>query len=606
MTKRKTKIKVGSDFSGVGAFEVALKRLGLDHEVVFACDIDKYARETYLANNDAPSYYPEDVYDRKIPKDSLDLYMTSPPCQSFSLAGKRGGEQDERGVLFYSSHAFIKKNRPRFFIFENVKGLLSDDEGKTFQRWLDYLAGSINGNAMLFPHAESVGYHIYWQILNSKDFGVPQNRERIFIIGIRDDEDNVFHFPKKEPLKLKLKDILQDNPQSKYLISKQRQERIEKSNRSLNFTDPNTKDIANCVIAGYHKMPTDGEYIKVDKKYFLSEKALKGVLNSTFNQQKDRIYKPDEISGALCARDYKDPKCVDTSSPKRLFGIFDKKDEPHQAGSVWDKDHISPALDTGQGGWRQPLIMNPELMRLPDLKLLAEKRVHDTPPEINDYLRKHKKGTIKSIAKKLDLPLTKVEHYFRSDKFRAIPTPEVWLKLKELLGFDDTYDTQVTDIYEEAYKFESALRLYSTEGLAQTLHTGETNYYANEDEADPRQQSLDFNTPPTTDPPKYNYGQEALNETLESSNLDKEDIKALDLYNRKAQDISPTLTEPNHNSLRLYNAGAIRKLTPRECFRLQDFPDSFKLPCSDTQSYKQAGNSITCSVLFNLIKQLKL
>lgn len=128
------KIKVGSDFSGVGAFNQALQRLGIDYEEVFACDMDKYARQTFIHNYGEPDYYPENVYDREIPKESLDIYMTSPPCQSFSLAGKRKGEDDERGILFYNSHEFIKVNKPRYFIFENVKGLLSDDNGNTFAK----------------------------------------------------------------------------------------------------------------------------------------------------------------------------------------------------------------------------------------------------------------------------------------------------------------------------------------------------------------------------------------------------------------------------------------------------------------------------------------
>ena len=197
-------IKVGSDFSGVGAFDQALRRLNINHKTIFACDCDKYARQTYIENYGEPQYFPKDVYKRDIPKQSLDIYMTSPPCQAFSLAGKRKGEEDKRGILFYNSHHFIKINKPRYFIFENVKGLLSDDKGRTFQRWLDYLGKSINGNPILFPHPESVNYHIYFKVLNSKDFGVPQNRERVFIIGIRDDEDNHFRFPKAEPLKLKL------------------------------------------------------------------------------------------------------------------------------------------------------------------------------------------------------------------------------------------------------------------------------------------------------------------------------------------------------------------------------------------------------------------
>ena len=200
-------IDIGSDFSGVGAFEQALMRLGIDYRTVFACDIDPYSRESYMANYGEPKYYPFDVYDRKIPKKSLDVYVTTPPCQAFSLAGKRKGEDDDRGVFFYNSHEFIVNNNPRFFIFENVKGLLSDDKknkksevGRTFQIWLDMLGGkSVNGNPVIFPREDASPYHIYWKVLNAKQYGVPQNRERVFIIGIRDDVDNTFVWPKKQP-----------------------------------------------------------------------------------------------------------------------------------------------------------------------------------------------------------------------------------------------------------------------------------------------------------------------------------------------------------------------------------------------------------------------
>ena len=212
-------IKVGSDFSGVGAFDQALKRLGINYKIIFACDMDKFARQTFIENYGEPKYYPENVYDREIPKESVDIYMTSPPCQAFSLAGNRKGESEERGVLFYNSHEFILKNKPRYFIFENVKGLLSDDNGRTFQRWIDYLSKSVNGQPVIFPHEESANYHVYHKVLNSKDYGVPQNRERIFIIGIRDDADNSFIFPPKEHLTKRLKDILEDDVDEKYFLS---------------------------------------------------------------------------------------------------------------------------------------------------------------------------------------------------------------------------------------------------------------------------------------------------------------------------------------------------------------------------------------------------
>jgi len=218
-------IKVGSDFSGVGAFNQALLRLGIEYDEVFACDMDKYARQTFELNYGKPKYYVKDVYDTPVDEitnkyGSLDLAMFSPPCQSFSLAGKRKGEDSKNGVLFYNSHEFIKKNMPRYFIFENVKGLLSDDSGKTFQKWIDYLGGkSANGNPVIFPHEESVPYHVYYQVMNAKHYGVPQNRERIFIIGIRDDEDNNFSFPKPFPLTKILKDVLESEVDEKYFLS---------------------------------------------------------------------------------------------------------------------------------------------------------------------------------------------------------------------------------------------------------------------------------------------------------------------------------------------------------------------------------------------------
>lgn len=220
MNKNIEWINVGSDFSGVGAFDQALRRLGIPYKTVFSCDMDKYARQTYVENYGEPAYYPENVYDREIPKEPLDIYMTSPPCQAFSLAGKRKGEDDKRGILFYNSHEFIQKNNPRYFIIENVKGLLSDDSGKTFQRWIDLLGGkTVNGNELIFPHEESVPYHVYWKVINAKHHGVPQNRERVFIIGIRDDSDNNFMWPKEEPLKKKLKDVLEENVDEKYYLS---------------------------------------------------------------------------------------------------------------------------------------------------------------------------------------------------------------------------------------------------------------------------------------------------------------------------------------------------------------------------------------------------
>jgi len=260
-------INVGSDFSGVGAFNQALDRLNINYKTVFACDWDKYARETYIHNYGEPDYYPGDVYDRKIPKESLDIYMTSPPCQTFSLAGKRKGEKDKRGVLFYNSHEFIVKNKPRYFIFENVKGLLSDDSGKTFNRWLDYLGGkSVNGNPVIFPLEDATPYHIYHKVLNAKNYGVPQNRERVFIIGIRDDSDNTFTWPKEKHLTKRLKDVLEDNVDEKYYLSDKMVNYLHQRSDNFNNGKVNYKyenDTASCITKSSSSLDISDNIIKI-------------------------------------------------------------------------------------------------------------------------------------------------------------------------------------------------------------------------------------------------------------------------------------------------------------------------------------------------------
>ena len=381
-------IKVGSDFSGVGAFEQALNRLGVEHEVVFACDKDKYARLTYVHNYGEPEYYPEDVYDREIPTESLDIYMTSPPCQSFSLAGKRLGKDDKRGILFFNSHEFIAKNNPRYFIFENVKGLLSDDGGKTFSEWLHLLGGkSVNGMPIVFPYDGAVPYHVYWKVLNAKDFGVPQNRERVFIIGIRDDIDNDFSFPKEIPLTRRLKDVLESEVDEKYYLSDKMIDWVSKHREkrdSQNDFPLNMDGVSSCVTARYFKMGAEDPYIQETPQ-------LKQV-GSLYENNSDagRIYDEEGISctiksegGGLGAKTglYEvadvithnmmprsgDPKKGDTGHLQRNDGIaycldtgntnaveiLVLNDTKHSQQRIYNTEGISPSILSGSNGGGQ-------------------------------------------------------------------------------------------------------------------------------------------------------------------------------------------------------------------------------------------------------------
>lgn len=155
-------------FSGIGGFELGISRVKPDWECVGYSEIDKYAIGIYNKHFDHKNYGNATKIDtRELP--DFDCLVGGFPCQAFSIAGKRKGFAEARGTLFFEIARILRDKRPRYFVLENVKGLLSHDGGKTFQTILGILS--------------DLGYNIEWQILNSKGFGVPQNRERIFFIG---------------------------------------------------------------------------------------------------------------------------------------------------------------------------------------------------------------------------------------------------------------------------------------------------------------------------------------------------------------------------------------------------------------------------------------
>lgn len=363
-------IKVGSDFSGVGAFNQALTRLGIEYKEIFACDMDKYARQTFIHNYGEPEYYPTNVYDREIPKESLDIYMTSPPCQAFSLAGKRLGKDDKRGILFFNSHEFIQVNKPRYFIFENVKGLLSDDGGRTFQEWVNMLGGkSVNGVPVLFSYEDSVPYHLYWKVLNAKEHGVPQNRERVFLIGIRDDKDNNFRFPIEEHLTKRLKDIIEDEVFEKYHLSENMVDHLNNCNRSRPITDLDQKNVANCLTLSYGKYNSDAEYLYVKSnldKYYLSQKMLDGFDKHNKNHNEKGtgfIFEPkNENDIANCLR--ANPALCATDNTLKI-GIWRTHEDGKGFREVFDGSCPTIQARAREDGSGQPVInLNYKIRRL--------------------------------------------------------------------------------------------------------------------------------------------------------------------------------------------------------------------------------------------------
>lgn len=360
------KIKVGSDFSGVGAFDQALKRLGIDYQTIYACDWDKYARETFIHNYGEPEYYPKDVYEREIPSESLDIYMTSPPCQSFSLAGKRLGKDDKRGVLFFNSHEFIQVNKPRYFIFENVKGLLSDDNGKTFSEWVAMLGGkSVNGNPIIFSYEYSVPYHLYWKVLNAKEHGIPQNRERVFLIGIRDNQDNNFRFPIEEHLTKRLKDVLEENVDDKYFLSEKTIENLlvynERQKENERFFSAKFRDVNEIKIMDALKVGGGGKDDLIKIKSATStgfEIATEGdsINFSVPNSETRRGRVGHQVAQTLDTGCNQGVIAAPIVEYQLTGGKWDKTHE--QSGCVYDKNGIAPTIHTMGGGNQEPKISN--------------------------------------------------------------------------------------------------------------------------------------------------------------------------------------------------------------------------------------------------------
>ena len=357
-------MKIGTDFSGIGAPEMALKYLGIDFESVFACEIDKYARQSFEQLHKPNTFYNDITTRNHKEVEQLDLYVAGFPCQAFSMAGKRKGFEEARGTLFFNVAEFIKINQPKVFVLENVKGLLSHDRGNTFQTIVDILSnggGTQNGQISLDVFEDGLGYHIYWQVLNTKDYGIPQNRERIFIVGFKDFRE--FSFPKPMNLKLRLGDMLQDIPKSKYFLTDKGIENLNKNQEFNKFNPLNTdSEYAACVTARCNKVSNDNNFIEVDDKYYLSDKTINRISNS---RNKTKFKNQDsKYSGCLIAEYGKIPS---DGTYIRTHYLGGRKGNPKQGGTghLSKNDGTTYCLDTSN---TQAIELNKKIRRLTPLE----------------------------------------------------------------------------------------------------------------------------------------------------------------------------------------------------------------------------------------------
>lgn len=292
-------------FAGIGSQTQALTNIGIAHKVVAISEIDKYAIQSYeamhgIANNLGDIRKIEELPD-------ADLWTYSFPCQDISVAGKGAGikEGTRSGLLFEVERllrvALEKGTLPKYLLLENVKNLVSKKFKADFDKWLDFLA--------------ELGYTNYWKVLNAKDYGIPQNRERVFCVSIRG-EHKPFVFPKPKELTIRLRDMIDE---------------------------------------------------MVDERFYLKESTIRSILRSTFNSRRDSIRPGDGLANTLLARDWRGPQCVQVGEV--VGGKWDKMHDISKR--VYEPDGIAPTVHCQQGG-------NTELKIAEDF-VLGGLQKHQTP-----------------------------------------------------------------------------------------------------------------------------------------------------------------------------------------------------------------------------------
>lgn len=360
------------------------------------------------------------------------------------MAGRlKGIEEGTRSGLYYQGIRILKETMPKYSIIENVKNLTSKRFKEEF--------------AMILKDLEEAGYNNYWQVLNAKNYGVPQNRERVFIVSIRKDIDKgTFKFPEPFESDKRLKDILEDEVDEKYFLSEKMIKGFIANTNSGNEKKPirvgevtpnsqagqvySTDGMSPTIVAGTHGY-ANGNIIEAGN-----------LNNKGWYKSSNKVYSNKGIAPTITAMqggNIKPKIMVD-----RIGGIFDQEGKKHQAGSVYNKEGLAPAIDTMQGGYRQPMV---------DV-INATKKGYDTATEgdsINmsyPYSNKKRGRVGHGVAQTLDTgcrqaTLVKTEKELPEYKIRRLTPLECW----RLMGFDDSdykkakeIGTSDTQLYKQA------------------------------------------------------------------------------------------------------------------------------------------------------------
>lgn len=591
-------------FAGIGSQTQALTNIGIEHRVMAISEIDKYAIQSYeamhgIANNLGDIRKVEELPD-------ADLWTYSFPCQDISVAGKGAGikEGTRSGLLFEVERllcvASEKGTLPKYLLLENVKNLVSKKFKADFDKWLDFLS--------------ELGYTNYWKVLNAKDYGIPQNRERVFCVSIRGEHDP-FVFPKPKELTIRLRDMIDE---------------------------------------------------AVDERFYLKESTIRSILRSTFNSRRDSIRPGDGLANTLLARDWRGPQCVQVGEV--VGGKWDKMHDISKR--VYEPDGIAPTVHCQQGG-------NTELKIAEDF-VLGGLQKHQTPrtdaisPTLTEAMGKgggqtpiiidtaepkerfYKQAfetlkenecevgdTIDAFNKKVNKSgvcptLTTRPEGFKtailpvvgamrgrnpedpSDRTAGVPTEQrleinekglcnaLTTVQKDNLVIEEDKQDYVSRRYnefieEKGYVPEMFVAYNKTEikDVAPTL-TGQCSSPSGSSAVLKLETPVKVNVATKQGYEEANPG-DYVNITYPGSKTKR---------GRVGNGVAHTLTCGDGNAVITENV-RIRKLTPRECLRLMGWKDEqidkiVAAKISGTQQYRQAGNGIVVQVLESIFKALFL
>ena len=575
------KIKVLELFAGIGAVSKALERLNIDFEIVDAVEIDKYAIKSFNAVH-GTNFESQDItkWDKNI---EVDLISHGSPCQDFSLAGKQaGGDKDSgtRSSLMYETIRIVEKLKPKYVIWENVKNLLSKKHRHNFDAYLETM--------------ESLGYTNYYQVLNAKDYGIPQNRERVFTVSILDNHTEKdekislfvkdFKFPKKQELKLKLKDMLEDEVDEKYYLSDKMVEYISADNEK--WTGNNDKSIINKSVAS--AINTGEGSRRCDASNYISNQVEENFNLKIKNNTKKGYLEAVEgdgvdVSGRMqWHRGTVQKQMIQTLNTNQDYGVVVKDirnmkeklcDELVESGLLNDGTVINHSYTNGLCGKnknsRQTLEdyiesnngVMPCVTTRPDTMGIA---VGGT--------KLQREVCNKAIEKNLVEPNDVIEYTYSNARLKEMDNNTI---RKQNKADNQIMSTLVTKPDKLGVVVKS---VYSD--LEEQLFTEDGNIkrYIDSDIVD---EFKEGQMATTSFPNGYGHGPRTHDESICLNCIDKPSVK--------------------HN-LR------IRKLTPKECWRLMGFDDEdFEKAAkvnSNSQLYKQAGNSIVVNVLENIFKEL--